>query len=261
MESFRTYGHAPFQVAVVHGGPGAPGSMAPVARRLSGRMGVMEPFQTAMTLKGQMAELAQQLSDHLAGPAILVGHSWGAMLSYLVSARYPRLVKKLIMISSGMMDEASADQLLSTRLSRLAQADRNAFLDLVEQLHRPTGTVKDHLMGQLGALCVKADSLAPLSLDTGGLKCDYEQFSRVWPEMEKIRHSGELLSIGSHIQCPVVALHGDYDPHPAQKVKEPLGSVIRDFEFILLSQCGHWPWLEKEAQEGFFKHLEMALKT
>ncbi len=32
MKNLRTYGAAPFGIAVVHGGPGAPGQMAPVAR-------------------------------------------------------------------------------------------------------------------------------------------------------------------------------------------------------------------------------------
>lgn len=43
----RTHGKPPFRVAVLHGGPGAPGYMAPVARALSVTAGVIEPLQTA----------------------------------------------------------------------------------------------------------------------------------------------------------------------------------------------------------------------
>ena len=32
MKNLKVYGNAPFNVAVIHGGPGAPGEMAPVAR-------------------------------------------------------------------------------------------------------------------------------------------------------------------------------------------------------------------------------------
>lgn len=44
MEKFRSYGTAPFEIVVIHGGPGAPGEMAPVARELSGQFGVLEPL-------------------------------------------------------------------------------------------------------------------------------------------------------------------------------------------------------------------------
>ena len=49
MKNPRLYGSAPFNIAVIHGGPGAPGEMAPVARELSSLRGVLEPLQTAVT--------------------------------------------------------------------------------------------------------------------------------------------------------------------------------------------------------------------
>lgn len=52
MNNLRTYGLSPYRVAVLHGGPGAPGGMAPVARNLSRARGVLEPLQTADTLEG-----------------------------------------------------------------------------------------------------------------------------------------------------------------------------------------------------------------
>ncbi len=57
MPNLRKYGNKPFKLAVIHGGPGAPGEMAPVARELSSIMGVLEPLQTATSLEGQVQEL------------------------------------------------------------------------------------------------------------------------------------------------------------------------------------------------------------
>jgi hypothetical protein len=37
MKNLRKYGKAPFSLAVIHGGPGAPGEMATVARELESR--------------------------------------------------------------------------------------------------------------------------------------------------------------------------------------------------------------------------------
>jgi pimeloyl-ACP methyl ester carboxylesterase len=51
--------------------------------------------------------------------------------------------------------------------------------------------------------------------------------------------------MGKNIECPVVAIHGDYDPHPADGVRIPLSNVLKDFRFILLGKCGHVPWFER----------------
>ena len=57
LRNLRRYGKAPFNVAVIHGGPGAVGEMAPVARELASGWGVLEPLQTATSLEGQIEEL------------------------------------------------------------------------------------------------------------------------------------------------------------------------------------------------------------
>ena len=100
MKNVRTYGKAPFTVAVIHGGPGAGGEMAPVARELAYDRGVLEPIQTATSLHGQVKELRRVLENHADIPAILIGFSWGAWLSFLVTSRYPALVKKLLLIDN-----------------------------------------------------------------------------------------------------------------------------------------------------------------
>ena len=66
MENYRTYGSAPYTVAVVHGGPGAAGEMAPVARELARDRGILEPLQTATSLEGQVEELRVTLASYTA---------------------------------------------------------------------------------------------------------------------------------------------------------------------------------------------------
>ena len=66
-------------------------------------------------------------------------------------------------------------------------------------------------------------------------------FQGVWKEAARLRTSGELLALGTRIECPVVAIHGDCDPHPAEGVREPLSRILPDFRFITLENCGHKP--------------------
>ena len=74
-----------------------------------------------------------------------------------------------------------------------------------------------------------------------------------------LRQTGELLELGKRVQCPVLAIHGDYDPNPSEGVQGPLSSVIRDFRFVLLEECGHLPWIEKKAKGPFFEVLREEL--
>ncbi|GAI40540.1 unnamed protein product, partial [marine sediment metagenome] len=81
-------------------------------------------------------------------------------------------------------------------------------------------------------------------------------FRNVWKEATELRSSGELLRLGKNIQCPVVVIHGDYDPHPSEGVKDPLSRILKDFRFILLDNCGHYPWLERAARDKFYDTLK-----
>lgn len=74
-----------------------------------------------------------------------------------------------------------------------------------------------------------------------------------------MRRTGKLLELAKQIHCGVMAIHGDYDPHPAEGVREPLSAVLKDFRFVLLKQCGHKPWIERQAKEEFFRVLEREL--
>ncbi|WP_243684767.1 hypothetical protein [Methanosarcina barkeri] len=78
----------------------------------------------------------------------------------------------------------------------------------------------------------KTDTYDPLPYEDEVLECNYESFKGVWEEASELRSRGKLLKIGKEIHCPVVAIHGDYDPHPFEGVKEPLSRTLKDFKFF-----------------------------
>jgi pimeloyl-ACP methyl ester carboxylesterase len=255
MKNLRTYGAPPFRLAVIHGGPGAPGEMAPVARELSVLEGVLEPLQTAVTLEGQVRELKDVLEEHGDLPVTLIGFSWGAMLSFILTARHPKFVKKLILIGSGPYEEKYALNITKTRISRLGKEDWENFLHLTETLNDPSAKNKNEALCSFGKLISKADTCDSLPHKDEPLECNYESFKGVWEEADELRSCGKLLELGKEIHCQVVAIHGDYDPHPFEGVREPLSRVLKDFRFILLEKCGHRPWIEREAKERFYNML------
>ena len=163
MESLRKYGNLPFTIAVIHGGPGAPGEMAPVARELASGWGVLEPLQTKATLEGQVLELKAVLEEHGDLPVTLIGFSWGAMLSFIFTARYPQFVKKLILIGSGPYEEKYAANIMKTRISRLGKEDLESLLHLTETLNNLSAKNRDEALCSFGKLMSKSDTYASSS--------------------------------------------------------------------------------------------------
>lgn len=261
MKYLRKYGQQPFTIAVVHGGPGAPGSMAPVARELSRTFGVIEHLESARTIDGQVRELLEVLQDHGQMPVTLIGHSWGAWLAFIFAARYPQMVRKLILVGSGPFEERYAPGIMETRLARLSEEERHQVSALTASLQSPDTTNKTSLFSMYGALMSKADAFDVVPDDEKDV-IEFQEiiYQDVWLEAIQLRKSGGLLALAKDIRCPVVAIHGDYDPHPADGVKVSLGRALKDFRFVLLEKCGHEPWKERAAKDRFYKILKDELR-
>ena len=259
MQNLRSYGSKPFRVAVIHGGPGAAGEMAPVARKLASERGVLEPLQTATSVAGQIDELKAVLETGADLPVTLIGYSWGAWLSALCAAHHPALVQKLILVSSGPFEERYAAGIQTTRLGRLSESERREMHALMEAMKDSAVPDKDALLARFGKLFVMADAYDAAPLDDEDPQVSWDIHVRVWQEAAQLRSSGRLLALAEHITCPVLAVHGDHDPHPAEGVRAPLTAALKDFQLILLKHCGHKPWIEKQATDLFYKVLKDAL--
>lgn len=263
MKPLRTYGRPPFSVAVIHGGPGLGGEMAPVARELAADWGVLEPIQTATSLPGQVEELKAALERSGDLPVILIGFSWGAWLCFIASAKYPSLAKKLVLVGSGPFEHEYLEEIQATRLSRLSEDERAEYRSIIKILNGPAAEGKPAAFARLGELASRTDEYDPeveVPGESGLVGRQRNMFHGVLEEAQELRRSGKLLGLGKQIQCPVVAVHGDYDPHPAEGVRKPLSGVLKTFRFILLKDCGHRPWIERQARDKFYGILSEELR-
>jgi pimeloyl-ACP methyl ester carboxylesterase len=229
--------------------------MAPVARRLSRNCGVLEPLQTARSVEGQIEEMSDCLSTHSQIPSVLIGYSWGAWLSVLTAARYPELCAKLILVGCPPFAESSAARLQTRRLDRLDHEEKAEYEASLTALSDPVAQDNDTALERLGHLAAKADAYAPIDdAKESVIRVSAGIYRAVWAEASAMRRSGELLRQVHRVTCPVVAIHGDSDPSPAAGVAEPL-SALPGFRLITLAQCGHRPWLERYAQDEFYRIL------
>lgn len=270
MQNPRRYGEPPFRVAVIHGGPGAGGEMADVALELSRMQGILEPLQTASSLLGQVEELKSMLEEFADAPVTLIGFSWGAWLSFILAALHPGLVKKLVLIGSAPFQESYASEILPTRLGRLSKIESDEVMRISGILEDDIdasmdAAQKDQALARMGELLRKADAFDPIpsrseAICSSAPACNAEIFQGVWKDAAMMRRKGDLLALGKKIRCPVVAIHGSWDPHPAIGVKEPLQAALSDFRFILLNECGHVPWIEKRARNSFYSILKKEIQ-
>lgn len=252
--SIRAYGAAPYSVAVIHGGPGAPGYMAPVARELAKSFGVIEPLQTRTSLEGQIQELHEQTRASGKGPFVLIGSSWGAVLALLTTAEHPELARKLILVGSAVFDAESSAKTKARRRERTSHETLAEIALLEKEL--ASSSEKDLLFARIADLELDPDVYAPLTRDLELLETQLELNQSVWHDFKKLRDTqGALGQALSRIHCEVVLVHGDYDPHGIEGIHPFLKSVIPQTRLEWLERCGHYPWIEKFAREEFFAIL------
>ena len=259
MNNLRLYGTAPYSIAVIHGGPGAAGDMAPVARELSVNRGILEPMQTADSIKGQVSELRKVIKKKGHPPVILIGFSWGAWLGIIFSARYPEFVKKLILVGCGPFDEKYSTKIQEIRLNRLTEDERGEIKPLLEIMNNPAAEGKKRAFIRFGKLFSKADAYDPDKYHSEKIDYRVDIFQKVWPEAAELRRTGTLLNFAKQIKCPVVAIQGDYDPHSVEGVAKSLSAIIKSFRLMVLNKCGHMPWIERQARVKFFEILKQEL--
>jgi pimeloyl-ACP methyl ester carboxylesterase len=101
---------------------------------------------------------------------------------------------------------------------------------------------------EFGTIFDKADSWNPVVHTRVVIEYRYDLYKNVWKLAQVLRTNGGFMALGTRIRCPVVAIHGDYDPHPADGEKIPLSCILENFRFILLENCGHRPLLERSAR-------------
>lgn len=260
----RKYGAPPYIAAVIHGGPGAKGSLGMVARELGKYAGVLEPIQTQYSIAELLDELNDHIYEHVKTPLTLIGHSWGAWLATLYAAEHPEIIKNLVLVACAPFEDKYVPQIIENRQARLATQEQALFRFILDGLNDPDNADRNYLFAQLQELAEKADNFAieaEPEADNDALPFDDLMYARIWPEAAALRTSGVLARQLMNLECPVHVIHGEDDPHPLAGVITPLGKHNVNYTRHILTQCGHSPFLEKHAKEYFYDMLLDILRS
>jgi pimeloyl-ACP methyl ester carboxylesterase len=252
----RSHGsHGP-QVIVLHGGPGAPGSAAPLARGLADSFHVLEPLQRSsggepLTVARHIADLKELVDSRCHGlrPA-LVGHSWGAMLALAYAAGHPGHAGPMVLIGCGTFDPAARERLRAAREARTDDETRQRLENLPAE-HPDT----DQRLQALGELIRELDAYELITEGREPERCDARAHLETWEDMLRLQAAGVYPAAFAAIGVPVLMLHGAQDPHPGRVIHAGLKAFMPHIEYRELNRCGHYPWLEKWARERFFHVL------
>ena len=256
MIHLRTYGASGPLVVLLHGGPGAPGYMAPVARDLADSFRVLEPFQRAsgaepLTVSIHVADLHEVIETHCTGarPA-LVGSSWGAMLALAYAAEHPGSAGPLVLIGCGTFDSAARARLRVTIEERMDDGLRQRMDRLSQEFPDP-----DERFRALGDLILPLYSYELATTNQEVEACDARGHHETWKDMVRLQEQGVYPAAFSAIRTPVLMLHGAADPHPGPMIRASLEPHIPQLEYHEWERCGHYPWLEKAVRDEFFTLL------
>ncbi len=252
----RTYGSGGPTVIVIHGGPGAPGSMAPVARELSRDFTVLEPLQRGsggepLTVARHVADLHEVIESRCGGarPA-LVGHSWGANLALAYAAEHPGSASAIVLVCSGTWDQATRARMQEIMEERTTDELRTRLERVSSEISDPDEALR--LRAQL-KLSLYAYELLDIKDET--ISIDARSNKETWDDLVRLQYAGVYPAAFAAIQSPVLMIHGSHDPHPGAMIRDSLLPHIRHLEYLELDRCGHEPWRERHAREEFFAVL------
>lgn len=264
----RSYGNSGPYIVLLHGGPGAAGEMAPVARNLCSRFRVLEPLQRTsgkvpLTVACHVEDLHNVLREPLqAGPVRLVGFSWGAMLALTYAARHPEKTDRVILIGCGTFDKHSRQIYESNIKQRMDNNTLRRIDDIQAQLAVENNRKRrNELFGEFGSIYARLQSYNSSKTDIEEiLHFDEKGFRETWADALYHQEKGIQPAEFTNIQAPVIMIHGDEDPHPGSLIYKSLEKFIRDIKYIELSRCGHKPWIESKAKNEFYIILTKCLK-
>lgn len=255
----REYGTSGPWVVVLHGGPGAGGYMAPVARGLADSFRFIEPLQRGsgrqpLTVATHVADLGQLVEERCGGtrPA-LVGHSWGAMLALAYAAANPSRVRSLVLTGSGTFDSTTRDRMREIVEERMDDGLRRRLERLPEDFPDPDERLRH--FGDLLLPLYSYDAAASLDVEV----CDARGGQEAWQDMLCLQEAGVYPSSFAAIDVPVLMLHGTVDRHPGRLIRASLEPHLPHLEYTEWERCGHYPWLETGVRDEFFGVLRQWL--
>ena len=130
------HGKAPYKTVLIHGGPGAIGSLKTCSEELSRltERGVVEALQSQYSIAELIEELYLQIIEYCQEKPTLIGHSWGAWLAVLFAEKYPKLCKNIILVGCPPLADKYVKEISLRRLRNLSGEESKIFQRMIDNV-------------------------------------------------------------------------------------------------------------------------------
>jgi pimeloyl-ACP methyl ester carboxylesterase len=176
------------------------------------------------------------------------------MLGLAFASTYPERISGLALVGCGTFDRRARARLQSTLAERTTP-------ELRARIARLATEVPDENERAARAHAL-SDSLYTYrrAVDEPIAALDLKGHTESWNDMLRLQESGVYPAAFTSIACPVLMLHGSYDPHPGGLIRDGLREFIPHLEYLELERCGHAPWIEAHARDRFLSSLRAWLQ-
>lgn len=240
-------------VVLLHGGPGLPDYLEPVAAMIDDLTVVHRYDQRGVggsvwdghhTLERHLQDLDDLINGWGDDHVILIGHSYGTDLAARYCLRRPNRVAGLVLVAGPFVEPWRADD-HHTRAQRMtdAQRARLAELDATEHL---TGDQEQEML-TLAWFTDHCDqdrawSWAASAARTRG-PINWEMNTQISVDRRTAPLEDRIDDLAAAIPTATVLIGGAGDPRPAAAL-ERLGRQL-DRPVVIIPDAGHEPWLEQ----------------
>lgn len=199
---------------------------------------------TTLSLEKYIEDLEALRSELKLKKLILIGQSWGGMLSMEYCAQNPEKVEKLVFVGSGSPSMKFA----------------NYFSDNIQMRLRPEDLAEKPGMKQIwpGYFFDREAALkSKAAIDFSKIH-GQAGINKIMVADYAAKEKQRMINLKKY-KGPAFIIQGYQDPvgFAAYDIK----SVIPQSQFLFIEQSGHFPWLEKEStQKHFYENLMKALE-
>ncbi|HEX5111914.1 MAG TPA: alpha/beta fold hydrolase [Saprospiraceae bacterium] len=193
---------------------------------------------------------------------ILLGHSWGGMLSMHYATTYPDDVDQMLLISSGGCSMNFYHYFGNNIRSRLSEEDK-AFVALLDEYFNKVWDLpmSDSLRDALNWLATEEVNIMTKayfydkSLAATNRTSVADINFRVLETMVQSLFAADwdLAPKLKNINIPTLILQGRQDPIDLETARV-IQAAIPNSKLVILEKCGHFPWIEQK--EEFFGALQ-----
>jgi pimeloyl-ACP methyl ester carboxylesterase len=195
------------------------------------------------------------IEQKMTSPVIGMGHSLGAVTTYITAAKYPHLFGGIVLIDPVILPRRLLWLLAAVKilglggripLAKMARRRRRTFKGKQEALRLFTAGrgifktwSKEFVHAYLECGLLEKDE------KTAVLKCD--------PELEAQIFESVPLNVWRYakkIKCPVLAIRGELSDTFFADAARRLGDIIADYELQTIPHSGHFPPMEKPQQSA-----------